>query len=1017
MPRLSLRLLGAPRFAADGQEISPSASRTVPVFALLACNGERLPRERVAELLWRRVEQSSALSSLRQLLHHLPDPLREAIASERTTVGLSRERIDCDLWRLRAALGNGCAAADLLPLYPSPLLGEARFDEFPEFDDWLRSERLRLAADVRRVVEREIATLPPDEAVALAERWLRLDPADEETHARVMALHLAAGRTHAAEAQFEALRQRLATKEGRSPQPATRALLDSAIRKRGSPRGSLPAVATSFVGRQDELAELARLAADPHCRLVTLHGPGGVGKTRLAMAFAEEHARAHESAVFVSLEAAQTAQALYGAVAAVLQLELAPRKDPRNAVCEALRPHRGFLVLDNFEQLLPAESAAPLEAATFVAELLRQAPNVKVLVTSRVSLGLQEEWLVPVSGLPYPDATSENGVHDAGFELFVSRARQAYRGFSASAERPHILAICRAAEGLPLALELAAAQVATRPCAEIAQALLEPTPGRRAVNRPDRQASVLRVIEQSLAAASPAQAEAFAKLSLFQGTFTPAQSFAVARVSEGELAELAARALLGRDARGFRMHPLLRQVALKRLQRQRTLCRRVEAHFIVDTARRAAAERDDLAGPQSRRAHGRLAEHRDDDLLALRLAAAHGEEEDTWTLATAVFHFALASGLVRAALESYPDPEAPGLTPRMRAILRVRRGDLLRHAGQFDLSTADYDAAASSGDKRVLFAVHAGRAGLEIFKGGYARCVRHCEEAKALDPASATEAAHVQLLALEGTAHAELGDFARAKAVLDESMARAEAIHASAMILVHPLNALGGLAEYMGDSLACAEIHRRAIALLDADGITRMQAPHWCNIGGALLGIEDYAGAKPAFEKGIEISNITGDMGPLTYSQIGLANALLGLGQHGEADRVSADAQANARRLQSQALLSEATTARARATLARGELDAARKVLVEHQSSPREPDAGFRRLDEVDTMMRAVQALAPHGWEAPVACALATLLAHGALQPKQRSAIEAWAARTRVVPGKAGDLEEIAARLLALLEG
>lgn len=1016
MSRLTVRLLGVPTFAAGGSEIASSASRTVPVFALLACNGERMPRERVAELLWRRVEPSSALSSLRQLVHHFPGPLRDAIASERTTLGLARDRIDCDLWKLRAALPNGHSAADVLSLYSAPLLGDARFDEFPEFDDWLRAERARLAGDVRRVVEREIAALPSEAAIALAGHWLRIDPADEEMHARVMALHLAAGRTNAAEAQFEALRHRLATTEGRAPQPATSALLDSAVRKRGAPRGSIPAVATSFVGRQDELAELARLAADPHCRLITLHGPGGVGKTRLAMAFAEEHARQHESAVFVSLEAATTAQALYAAVAGALALELAPRKDPRVAVCEAMRAHRGFLVLDNFEQLLPAEAPATVEAATFVAELLRQAPRLKVLATSRVSLGLQEEWLVPVAGLPYPDASSENGVHDAGFELFVSRARQSYRGFSPLAERPHILAICRAAEGLPLALELAAAQVGTRPCAEIAQDLLEPASARRAVNRPDRQASVLRVIEQSLAAASPGQAEAFAKLALFQGAFTPAQAFAVARVPEGELAELASRALLARDARGFRMHPLLRQVAARRLQRLRSLCRRVETHFVADTARRAASECVHLGGPQSRQALARLPEHRDDDLQALRLAVTLGEEEDTWTLATALLTFALASGLVRAVLEACPDPEGAGLTALMRAMLHVRRGDLRRYAGQYEGASQDYAAAGSADDKRVRFGVHAGRAGLEIFRGGYARCVRHCEQARALGPGAASEAAFVQVLALEGTAHAELGDFARAKAVLDEGMARAEAAQASAMVLVHPLNALGGLAEYTGDSRACAAIHRRALALLEADGHKRMQAPHWCNLGGALLGLEDYAGALPAFEKGVEISTVTGDVGPLTYSQIGMGHALIGLGRHAEADRAGAEAHANASRLQSQALQSEASNVRVRAALARGEPTAARDVALDHQRSAREPDTGFRRIEEVDCLAQVAEALGSPDRAPLLSRAIATLLAHPACQVKQRASIEAWASRAGIQPSEPGDLEAVAAELTSRIE-
>src|SRR5690349_3926387 len=111
---LSLRLLGGPVFAAGGTEITAAAARAVPVFALLAASSDRVPRERVAELLWRRVDSSSALASLRQFLHHLPEVLREAIASERTSLALLRDRVDCDLWRLREALHRASPAAILL---------------------------------------------------------------------------------------------------------------------------------------------------------------------------------------------------------------------------------------------------------------------------------------------------------------------------------------------------------------------------------------------------------------------------------------------------------------------------------------------------------------------------------------------------------------------------------------------------------------------------------------------------------------------------------------------------------------------------------------------------------------------------------------------------------------------------------------------------------------------------------------------------------------------------------------
>jgi DNA-binding SARP family transcriptional activator/predicted ATPase len=956
---VSIRLLGPPGIYAGGQPVDASASRMLPIVALLAVARERVPRERIAALLWRRVEASSALASLRQVLHHFPEALRAAITADRTAVALDADAADCDLWRLQHALATDASAAGLLELYRGAFLGDDTFDDLPEFDDWVRGERARFAGLVRGRVLAEATRLreggSPGTAMATARAWIEREPADEAMHAELLRAQIAAGDPGGAEAQFEALRRVLATTAGRSPAPATREILERALRARPSLRGAnVPALATSFVGRQEELAELARLASDPHCRLITLHGPGGVGKTRIALSFADETLRHGDAACFVGLEAAHTAQGLYAAIAAAYGLELSPKGNATEVLCKALALNDGLLVLDNFEQLLPADGE-PCEAKLFLPELLRSAPRLKILVTTRTTLGLQEEWLVAVGGLSYPaaDADARVSVPEAAVELFTSRARQAYRGFSPAAELPHILAICRAADGLPLALELAAAQVGQRPCADIARNLLAEEGSRRAGNRPERQASVRRVLEQSLAAASAEQVRAFASLALFQGVFDAALAFAVARVTEGTLQELGGRALLQRVEGGFRMHPLLRELAVARLARSRPLAARIEGGYAVEIGKRAEQHAQRILGPDVRAAVAGVPLRFADELQAFRLACAHGDGASAVRLADSLYVTALARGLMRACLEAWP-AQWEALEAEFRGTLLLVHAGMRRHSGDYDGADDDYaqaerlcDAAPPgapwAADLRVRIEI--GRSGVRIFRGDYAQIIAGAERLQAGGLEAATFRDRVVYASVVATAYAEVGEYARAREAMAPSLREAEARQVSALLMVYPLNSLGGIADYEGDFRRCCEIHEQAIALLERDGLDRMKAPHLCNLGGARLALGDPEAAEPAFAQAIEIAVRFGDKGPHAFSQVGLANAALARGALELAATRGAQALAIARQIGSWALAAEANGALVRTALRAGNPARAREILAATRAEMGDKLEGFRKIE------------------------------------------------------------------------
>ena len=330
-------------------------------------------------------------------------------------------------------------------------------------------------------------------------------------------------------------------------------------------RHNLPALTTGFVGRENELAELLRLLASPTSRLVTLLGPGGVGKTRLAL----EAAAAVEPAFLNGVWLAQLAgvdnpAALPWSLADAVGLALAGAEPPEVQLLNFLRHRELLLVLDNFEHLIGKA------ALDLVWRILQQAPAVKFLITSRERLNLAAEWLVDLAGLPFP---AGNGRGDAqaypAVQLFVRRSHRVRPDFVLDAGAGEAVArICQLTEGLPLAIELAAAWMRTLPPAQIVEelarglALLAST----AHDIPERHRSMAAVFEHSWTLLDNEAQMALAQLSVFRGGFDQAAAQAVAHAGLPLLQALVDRSLLRMDDTGrFDMHPLVRQFAGDRL--------------------------------------------------------------------------------------------------------------------------------------------------------------------------------------------------------------------------------------------------------------------------------------------------------------------------------------------------------------------------------------------------------------------------------------------------------------------
>jgi predicted ATPase/DNA-binding CsgD family transcriptional regulator/transcriptional regulator with XRE-family HTH domain len=429
----------------------------------------------------------------------------------------------------------------------------------PSFGAWIR--RRRKALDL---LQKELAS-----RVGCSVTALQKIERDERRPSRQLAERLAESldvpvdqhATFLLVARGERMTEQLATQ----PSPAATAPMANHPSARTRPALTIPP--TSLIGREAELAQITRLLHDPQCRLLTLTGPGGIGKTRLATAAAaQQHDAFTHGVAFVHLAPVVGREQVITAIADALGGVLYGVADRAYQLIQYLRDKAMLVVLDNFEHLLAEPTCAEL-----IGDLVNGADELTLLVTSREPLNVQEEWVFDVQGLPMPiSAEADDMEASSAARLFQQRAQQARVSYTLTADDySAVVRICQLVGGVPLGIELAAAWVRTLSCQEIAQEIQQNIDflATRAHNVFERHRSIRAVFDHSWALLAADEQRVLRRVSVFRGGFGREAAEAVAGASLGLLSALVAKSLLRRTTAGrYDLHELVRQYALDHLR-------------------------------------------------------------------------------------------------------------------------------------------------------------------------------------------------------------------------------------------------------------------------------------------------------------------------------------------------------------------------------------------------------------------------------------------------------------------
>lgn len=581
-----IRVYTLGRFAIerDGQVLDNFLStKTGVLFTYLAMNPGEHSRDRLAALFWSETNDEQSLKNLRTVLSSLRRQLDDTLVISRKTLAI---RDDAAVWvdarAFELACEQGFSAVgtlnpfqemrDLAAIYQGPFLSTVRIRDADTLDEWISVQQNRLAQLHREllagIVERAIEQARYPVGLQTVRDLISLDPLWETPRRQLMRLLAASDRLSEALVQYELFAQLLRDELNVAPDGETTRLYDQL--KSGTtvttPRTTASSIASPdmlFVEPAEDVEFAQRMLNSPQCRLLTIYGISGIGKTALAaqIAFHRQN-RYRDGACFISLTPVQHPSNLPLALARALRIEVlasATHSMIEESVADYLREREMLLVLDNYEHLLPDTA--------FVERLLASAPHLQLVIGSQNPLNLYHEWLLPLRGLQVPEQADDNAVTSEAVQLFTLTAQRLNPRFNVQDVLPNVVRICQLVDGLPLAIILAAGWTQVLPVSKIAEHIADGMEFSISYQQtlPARHQSIEMMLEYTWNTLDLTQQQVLTTLSVFEGAFDLTAFTSLCDASMDVLFTLIQKSLILKFDETYRIHQLIGRYARRKL--------------------------------------------------------------------------------------------------------------------------------------------------------------------------------------------------------------------------------------------------------------------------------------------------------------------------------------------------------------------------------------------------------------------------------------------------------------------
>jgi DNA-binding SARP family transcriptional activator/predicted ATPase len=600
---LQIDLFGGVAIRVDGQRITDLATRKAEALLIyLVCNSQPHQREALADLLWDDLPAERAAGNLRLTLNQLRKRFAPFLDITRQTIAFRQDvecRLDVEAFARRIATTPHDVErlAEALGLYRGDFLQGFHLRDARGFSEWQAGQmeywQQQARTHMRTLVDSYASHSNYTEALRWASRILTLDPLDEAAHRQVMLLLARSGQRAAALRQYRACRQIMQQELEVDPEPATEALYQRISRMATQRPHNLPTCTRTLLARTAELARLYTWLATPASRLMSIIGPGGSGKTHLALTVGwrvvnEYLGPCSDGVFYIPLITHDESASLIDdtglliAIAEQLQIRFSGKSALFDQLIQQSRDKELLLIIDNGELLSPSARLA-------LGTLIQHIPAMGILVPSRERLKLRAEHVLDINGLPYPVLPASivtsyqqqracAGIQEyESVQLFLACVRQVQGesdfGGYALPDQLAIGKICQIVHGLPLAIELVAPWIRVRSPVEIVREIAH-TIDLIVVDMPDvpeRHRSMRAVFEYSWRLMTDEERQALAHLSVFPASFTAEAAAAITSATLQQLAALHDKSLIQRivAASGTRyvLHPVLRSLAQEKLQR------------------------------------------------------------------------------------------------------------------------------------------------------------------------------------------------------------------------------------------------------------------------------------------------------------------------------------------------------------------------------------------------------------------------------------------------------------------